>query len=618
MRCLLFLALTLFSWLPTPEMCANSNGDFPVLYQGRFRPAEAYARFWLYERYHAPNLKTQDLTAFHTTSSSALSFLWSIEFQGHLPYQSAPLFWIGSAKLKELASLPLSQNRFSLLEIAPQTESAHQLLELLKPNNKLSNDWQTLINTLKAFTNLNGSESPIEVAFAKRLTALQSQGIAPNEIDGVLEREFPIAERLRQASSLFKSLPGRFPSGEWFSIAALRIQRYDPSSNTLKPIGNFTLYADEDFIGIRSAYYSLADSIANHSEPTTIQHQKDQLAQLLLQAYRPLAGKVYQQAHGKSLSYPTIGQLKTETAYVSYPWIHFLIFLYGISACLLIASFRLSSCRRWAVGVIIFALLCHTTLLAARCYILGRPPVANMFETVIYVPWVAACTALLFPMFRRNPYVLLAACLSSIILLLILEVTHLNQSLEQVQAVLDSQFWLLIHVLLVVGSYGIFFLGGVLGHFYLGLYLMNKKETGTMTTLARLILQTMYGGTILLVSGTILGGVWAAESWGRFWDWDPKESWAFISSCFYLLWIHAFRFHRIASFGLAFGAVSGLLAISFTWYGVNYILGTGLHSYGFGSGGEIYYYTFFAAECLFLTLMLWLHFKIENAEISVR
>jgi ABC-type transport system involved in cytochrome c biogenesis permease subunit len=77
-------------------------------------------------------------------------------------------------------------------------------------------------------------------------------------------------------------------------------------------------------------------------------------------------------------------------------------------------------------------------------------------------------------------------------------------------------------------------------------------------------------GVAMLIPGTILGGVWAAESWGRFWDWDPKESWAFISSCIYLMVIHAYRFHFIRNIGLAAGSIAGLLMISFTWYGVNY------------------------------------------------
>jgi ABC-type transport system involved in cytochrome c biogenesis permease subunit len=193
-----------------------------------------------------------------------------------------------------------------------------------------------------------------------------------------------------------------------------------------------------------------------------------------------------------------------------------------------------------------------------------------------------------------------ASALLSVVLLVILKLTHLNSGLENVQAVLDSQFWLIIHVLMVVASYGLFILAGILGHIYLVQSMLKRSESDEMKSLARLILTSVYLGTTLLIPGTILGGVWAAESWGRFWDWDPKESWAFISSSVYLMWIHAHRFHHIGNFGLALGSIVGLLAISFTWYGVNYILGTGLHSYGFGSGGEFYYYFFLIGETIFL------------------
>ncbi len=192
--------------------------------------------------------------------------------------------------------------------------------------------------------------------------------------------------------------------------------------------------------------------------------------------------------------------------------------------------------------------------------------------------------------------------------------TDFYQNLHQVQAVLDSQFWLTLHVLLIVASYGVFILGSIIGHFYLGLFVTHRQETFMMQQISQLIFKTMYGGTVFLIMGTILGGIWAAESWGRFWAWDPKESWAFISICFYLIWIHAYRFHHIASFGLAIGAISGLLSISFTWYGVNYILGVGLHSYGFGSGGGLYYYIFLGVECIFLITMLWIYYARSHSK----
>jgi ABC-type transport system involved in cytochrome c biogenesis permease subunit len=672
--------MMLLGWFALP-LSASPEQEFPVLYKGRFRSAEAYARLWLYDIYHAPTLKSTDLTAFQTSTSSALSFLWSLDRVGYRAYQTAPLFWIGSAETKRLAHLPLTRDRFSYQElthalyqdstsssslvyrlatylfleassknpalkqktrlelasflpglwiqwrgddliiasvpasspwsflqvgqlIASQVRSQAQ--EILKRDKKVVEDCLTLIANLKEFERLQGPLSSLEQAFRTRLTALQKQGLPSKEIDTLLEHEYPLSQRLRSAGSLFNSLPGRYPEGEWYPLTALHTQIYHPESNQLRLVQNFTLFSTDHFETIRHAYFDWEAAVRNEAERAEQQQLHVRLVEALEQAYRPLAGHIYQAAHGKQLRYPTFSQLEMEALYVSYPWIPLLIILYGIGACLLIFSFR----PRWPFGYLLalytisVALLFHTGLLAMRSYILGRPPVSNMFETVLYVPWVAACFSLIVPAFRRHPLVLLATCLTAIGLLLILEVTNLNASLDQVQAVLDSQFWLMIHVLLVVGSYGIFILGALLGHFYLGLYLYHRRETHKMHQLAQLILQTLYGGTLLLVIGTILGGIWAAESWGRFWDWDPKESWAFISSCFYLIWIHAYRFHRIGSFGLAIGAVSGLLVISFTWYGVNYILGTGLHSYGFGSGGEVYYYAFLGAECLFLALVL--------------
>lgn len=577
--------------------------EFPVLYKGRFRPAEAYARLWLYERYHSPTLKKTDLTAFKTTTRSPLPLLWSLNFFGHLPYQESPLFWIRSAELKKMAALPLTRDRFSYQELK-QILNANTSIVI--QDKTLNDEWITLLNSLKEFERLEGKHLRLEEALKERLIELQKKELPPKEISRLLEQEFPLIQRLERAGSLFKSLPSRYKKGEWFALKALKVRMYHPSSKELKEVGNFTLFSDEHFHAIRQAYLQLEEAFTQ-SNHETIESAKIHLAHTLAQAYAPIAGQMIQQAHEKHLNYPTFNQLKAETFYVHYPWIPLLISIYSIGAALLLISYR----NQWpfghtlAMSLIITAILCHTTLLLIRSFILQRPPVSNMFETVIYVPWVAACVTFLLPSFRKQTLAILAACVTSITLLIILEVTDLNQSLDQVQAVLDSQFWLLIHVLMVVGSYGIFILGAILGHFYLAMFIVERQETASMKQLSWMILQTMYGGTVLLVTGTILGGVWAAESWGRFWDWDPKESWAFISSCFYLIWIHAYRFHRVASFGLAVGAVAGLLIISFTWYGVNYILGTGLHSYGFGSGGDLYYYAFLAGECLFLCAAFW-------------
>ncbi len=469
-------------------------------------------------------------------------------------------------------------------------------------NKKLAEDISGLLLALNQFESLIGSELREEKEFQEAFNVLSRQSFAPKEIEQILERDYPLQKRLKMAGTLWKALPGRYQAGEWISLHALKVQVYNPQQNRLLPLTNFTLFSDADFQAIKDSYLAWEQAMLNKEKGNQMKERHQNLLFHLNRAYQNLAGQSYQEVEGKALFYPTQWQLKFETFYYQYPFLPLVMALYGLAALafilnqLLISSF----CKKSGLIFFILAFALHTGILLLRCFILQRPPVSNMFETVIYVPWVGVLASLILSIFLRDQFILLVSSLAAIILLIILQLADLNSSLDNVQAVLDSQFWLVIHVLMVVGSYGLFLLGGILGHLYLIFYLYAKIETPTMRLIARSILQTMYIGTVLLISGTILGGIWAAESWGRFWDWDPKESWAFISSSVYLIWIHAYRFHKITHVGLAIGAITGFLAISFTWYGVNYILGTGLHSYGFGSGGELYYYEFLLFETAFV------------------
>lgn len=429
----------------------------------------------------------------------------------------------------------------------------------------------------------------LEIAFYKRMNDLQQLKAAPPEILRLLSQEFPLKARLQATEDTLKVLPGRHPLNEWYSPQAFKIQVYDPSTNSLKGIGNFTAFDDNTFNQLRNSF------LAWEAKPSKELHH--QFIDRLYIAYSSsMAGTTYLEAYGKSLQYPSLRQLRIESLYFHYPWFDILTSLYAITLILFAIRWR-----KAAFFTIFTAFALHSSLLLSRWIILERPPVSNMFETALYVPWIAMAAGFIFCLIHRSIMPIIAASVGSTILLSILKWTGLHDGMDNVQAVLDSQFWLVIHVLMVVGSYGLFILGGLLGHFYLLEMMYNKRSTPRMEGTAKLILESMYGGTALLVGGTILGGVWAAESWGRFWDWDPKEAWAFISCCTYLIWIHAYRFGKISNFGLALGSTIGLLSISFTWYGVNYILGTGLHSYGFGKGGEIYYYAFIFFEAAFLT-----------------
>lgn len=620
----------------------------PTAYQGRIRPLESAARLSLYDLYHAQTLRSQGLTA--------VDFIWQLHQQGSGPWRAKPLLYVQHAETKELLGLALKESRFSIDQLkhaflsdpqsnlrvvkllvaraaadhydAPENRSGATRLELttltpglwtirdrgdsvivaapaaapwhqLKPGDRIPSDmpygkhisdelmrlWSQLMSLDHA---LPAHEVSSNIALEQWIEYYRAQRHAPELIASLLEQQMPLHRRLQEGGADLRILPGRLIPGEWYSLRALDLRVYDATKDRTIPVENFTVYPDPVFNALREAY--------GKNDLETIAH-------LTIQGYAPLEGTVYQKAVGKSLIYPTLDQLQAEARYYQLPLPMVALLFYAVAAILLVLS--LSTHTRWvrrtAFATLACAWLIHTVVLALRCYILARPPVATMFETVVYVPWIAVTLAYIYYWKVRAMAVPLAAAILTIALLGILEATQLSNGMEPLQPVLDSQYWLIIHVLLVVASYGVFLLAGVLGHLYLAFAAFKKRP---LNLVARAILHTLYLGTFMLVSGTILGGVWAAQSWGRFWDWDPKESWAFISCCVYIIEIHLYSFRRIGDTGLAAGSIVGLWAISFTWYGVNYILGTGLHSYGFGSGGEAYYYSFLLVEVLFVAVCL--------------
>lgn len=580
-----------FLLLITPAAASpfESTQNLPVAYQGRFRSLESAARLWLYDNYHQQKIKSSDLQAFEVHDPSALNLLWQMHFHGHFPWDDAPFFWIHYATVKAQLRLDVTKDRFGF----------NTLNAALQKTTESTEDLTQLAQQLRLFEDNEGIDR--KDPLLPLTEQMNRQGASPKQIAQNLEIRFPLHSRLQAAGVTLKMLPSRFSDGEWFSLHAFKIKVYDPEQRSFVPAGNFTAFSDQHFFHLRSAYLDLERAVMKQAQ---IPAAAQRFADAYFSAYATVVDRPYKQAAGKSLSYPSELKLKAETLYYQLPLMEATLVFYAAALLLMLLKQRM----RYVAIPLALGFILHTTILALRCYILQRPPVSNMFETVVYVPWIALIVGLLFYAFSRIRMILISSLFGSLTLLALLMLTQINARMENVQAVLDSQYWLIIHVLMVVGSYGAFVVCGVLGHLFL-LQQRNREAT------AKGILHTMYVGVALLIPGTILGGVWAAESWGRFWDWDPKESWAFISACIYLIVIHAYTFHRIADFGLAVGAICGLMAISFTWYGVNYVLGTGLHSYGFGSGGESAYFLYLAAEIGFL---LWAAYtrnslkKIEN------
>jgi ABC-type transport system involved in cytochrome c biogenesis permease subunit len=238
---------------------------------------------------------------------------------------------------------------------------------------------------------------------------------------------------------------------------------------------------------------------------------------------------------------------------------------------------------------------------AARIAIAGRPPVTNMYESVVWVAFGTILFALVFETIYRSRYFLLGAVPVAVISLILADTQTLalDRSINPLVPVLRDNFWLTTHVLSITLSYAAFALALGIGHIAL---IKVIRGTTPEPSLYTYLYRTLQVGVLLLATGTILGGVWANYSWGRFWDWDPKETWALITLLGYLIVLHGRIAGKWAGFGMAVGSVLAFQGVLMAWYGVNFVLGVGLHSYGFGTGGLGWALLFVAAEITFVLI----------------
>lgn len=243
---------------------------------------------------------------------------------------------------------------------------------------------------------------------------------------------------------------------------------------------------------------------------------------------------------------------------------------------------------------------------AIRIWIAGRPPVTNMYESILWVAFGAGLFAVIFTA-RHNTTIYLLAASPVIILSLIasdLQPAVLDPSLNPLVPVLRSNFWLTTHVLTITLSYGAFALATALAHFLVIRSIRINKLPSADDSWVLHLYRCLQIGVLLLAVGVILGGVWANYSWGRFWDWDPKETWALIALMAYIILLHGRLGGWWGGYGLAVGSIASFLTILMAWYGVNFVLGRGLHSYGFGNGGQLYVGAFALLELIVLAFAL--------------
>jgi cytochrome c-type biogenesis protein CcsB len=306
--------------------------------------------------------------------------------------------------------------------------------------------------------------------------------------------------------------------------------------------------------------------------------------------------------------YPTDSMLQLEYAYNHLRAFYWAVAIYAVAFVVLLIANASKGKAKFLTGcglaLAVAGVLTHATGIALRCIIAGRPPVTNMYESVVWVSFGVMIFALIFLLrYRALTYLLAALPVALTCLLLVQQLpVAMPASIDPLVPVLRSNYWLTIHVLTITLSYAAFALAMGFGHIVLFRFLRNPLNAAEDATLHFWLYRILQLGVLLLATGTILGGVWANYSWGRFWGWDPKETWALIALLCYIFVLHGRVVGWWDQFGLALASVVCFCAVLMTWYGVNFILGKGLHSYGFGIGGEKYVAAFVCADLAYVAV----------------
>ncbi len=486
-----------------------------------------------------------------------MPFIVSIWLSGR-DWSGQPLITVDYAPVKEALGLPVkSDKRFSFQEIV-------------------------------------GSEN-----FAKHVEEMEAVREAEGE-EGFSEFQRKLSE-LANRLTLFQSLQG----GAAFTVVP---HPTDLEGNWVSIVEGRHYFSDEPLSKLTAETIHLFT--AYHGEPLEKDFETSARDFVLLQQELGPEGMV------------VAGKIRAELVYEHFHFFRFAWILCVVSALTLgitwLKFIRPGFVAAWVMAL--GALLLLTAGMALRVYISGRAPVTNMYETVIWVSFGILVFTLAFELRYKCRYYLISGVpLAGILLILADSVpVILDPNIAPLTAVLRDNFWLTTHVLTVTISYAAFALAFALGHWVLGAQIIRGRNMVENKFLYAYIYRAVQVGILLLTIGVILGGVWANYSWGRFWGWDPKETWALIAILCYLFVLHGRLTGWWKGFGMTVGSVIGFMSVLMCWYGVNYILGAGLHSYGFGAGGTEYVIGFVVFEVAFVALAIFRRYQGGGGKVSTK
>jgi cytochrome c-type biogenesis protein CcsB len=378
----------------------------------------------------------------------------------------------------------------------------------------------------------------------------------------------------------------------------------DPSNKWVSPAMSETLLFGDDSLFVNSILPIYYRSLQ--------QAQKDGDYEVANNTLTAIGN--YQKKFGADV-YPSDLKLKTEVFYNNAKVFNRLSYFYALVGLVMILLLiqQILKERKWRNSIIRFAFIlvgvgfvAHTIGLMGRWFISDHAPWSNAYESVIYIAWATILAGFTFA--RKSLMTVAATAILSSLLLMVAALNWLDPEITNLVPVLDS-YWLLIHVAIITASYGFLALGALLG--FLNLILMiiqnktNKLRIGdSLKELTYINEMSITTGLFMLSIGTFLGGVWANESWGRYWGWDPKETWALASMLIYIFVLHMRFIPKLKGvFAFNFASIVAYGSIVMTYFGVNFYL-SGLHSYAKGDPMPIPSFVYYSIAVIAIVSVL--------------
>jgi cytochrome c-type biogenesis protein CcsB len=499
------------------------------------------------------------------------------------------------------------------------------VLSALLETHDWKNEPMVLVSFGKLKEQLGFDKTQRRFSFAQFAGSIELQRLA-NEAQALKRAEKPLDRVQQEALGVSDRLTlfARVIDGSALLIVPAPTNETEP---WVEPSGGSKFYSEAQFAPVQTQLQTAATAYVN-GDGFNFSRAANQLRDNL----RGLSPSIYPQER----------QLRLESFYNHFEAFYRAIWCYGIALLvLLVAHFRrgfgvrghvrafesgpataglphskVNTLQLLGVGVALLGLGFQAAGIVMRCMIGGRPPVTNMYESIIWVSFAVSFFGMIFFTRYRAPVYLLAALPVTLVALLLVHQMPIAMpsSIEPLVPVLRDNFWLTVHVLTITLSYAAFALAMGFGHILLWRYALNPAAARADAPMHFWLYRVLQLGVLLLAAGTILGGVWANYSWGRFWGWDPKETWALIALLCYILALHGRLAGWWTQFGLAVASVVCFLAVLMAWYGVNFVLGKGLHSYGFGIGGETYVATFIVLDLLFVAFAIW---RYRSSKLAV-